>query len=128
MAPKEQATQLASFELVWSTVRDRNPDPKLNGLDWQAIHDSFEARVRRAKSVEEVRGILREMTGKLELSHYSIVPAEAYRGADAGARVAVPVQPTPTEPVRAVPQGKTVEFGNLPNMRVEFESRTLDGG
>ena len=128
LTPKEKAAQLASFELVWSTIRDRNPDPKLNGLDWQAIHDSFEARVRGAKSADEVRGILREMTGKLELSHYSIIPAEAYRGADGGAPVATPVQPTPAEPVRAAPQGKMVEFGNLPNMRVEFESKTLDGG
>jgi Peptidase family S41/Tricorn protease C1 domain len=117
-APKEKAAQLASFEVVWSTIRDRNPDPKLNGLDWQAIHDSFEARVRRAKSAEEVRGILREMTGKLELSHYSVIPAEAYSGTDAAA----------AEPVRGAPQSKAVEFGNLPKMRVEFESRTLDGG
>jgi hypothetical protein len=90
LAPKEKAAQLASFELVWSTIRDRNPDPKLNGLDWQAIHDSFQPRVRRAKSADEVRGILREMIGKLELSHYSIISAELYRRPD-GAPPAVPL-------------------------------------
>lgn len=114
MTPKEKAAQLASFETVWSTIRDRNPDPKLNGLDWQAIHDSFEQRVRRAKSAAEVRGILREMTGKLDLSHYSVIPAEAYSGSAAAGD--------------AAPQGKTVEFANLPNMRVEFESKLLAGG
>lgn len=149
MAPKEKATQLASFELVWSTIRDRNPDPKLNGLDWQAIHDSFAPRVRRAKSVEEVRAVLREMIGKLGLSHYSIIPAELYRGPDGTPPVApavvqpretpkvseapkvatAPTQPTHVEPGGvAEPQSKTVEFGNLPNTRVEFESKTLDGG
>lgn len=143
---------MASFELVWSTIRDRNPDPKLNGLDWQAIHDSFGPRVRRAKSVEEVRAILREMIGKLELSHYSIIPAELYRGPDGAPPAAPPAAPAvvrpretpkvseapraasePTPPTRvesgvAEPQSKTVEFGNLPNMRVEFESKALDGG
>jgi carboxyl-terminal processing protease len=29
---------------------------------------------------------------------------------------------------RADPKGKTVQFGNLPNSRLEFESRTLPGG
>ena len=151
VTPKEKAAQMASFELVWSTIRDRNPDPRLNGLDWQAIHDSFEPRVRRAKSAEEVRGILREMIGKLELSHYSIIPAELYRGPDGTPPAAVPASPvvrpreTPKivdapraapapalpprmDPSVAEPQSKMVEFGNLPNMRVEFESRTLDGG
>ena len=144
---------MASFELVWSTIRDRNPDPKLNGLDWQAIHDSFQPRVRRAKSADEVRGILREMIGKLELSHYSIISAELYRRPD-GAPPAAPAavrpremppvsdaphaasvpeasasaQPKRVEPDSTAPQSKTVEFGNLPNMRVEFESKTLDGG
>ncbi len=149
MAPKEKAAQLASFELVWSTIRDRNPDPKLNGLDWQAIHDSFEPRVRRAKSVGEVRGILREMIGKLGLSHYSIIPAELYRGpdgvppvtapapvrpretpkiVDAPRAASAPASPPRVESAVAEQQSKMVEFGNLPNMRVEFESRTLDGG
>jgi hypothetical protein len=118
MTPKEKAAQLASFELVWSTVRDRNPDPKLHGLDWQAIHNSFETRIRQAKSADEVRGILREMVGKLELSHYSVIPEQAYRGT---ATAAVPATPTPES-------GKMVEFGNLPNTRVEFESKTLDRG
>ena len=152
MAPKEQAAQLASFELVWSTIRDRNPDPKLNGLDWQAIHDAFRPRIQRAKSADEARGILREMIGKLELSHYSSIPAGLYRGPDGAPPPAVPVErpretskvndhpttvsvpersdapPKQVEQERVEPQSEMVEFGNLPNMRVEFESKTLGGG
>jgi len=151
MAPKEQAAQLASFELVWSTIRDRNPDPKLNGLNWQAIHDSFQPRVRRAKSAAEVRGILREMIAKLGLSHYSIIPGNLYQGPDGTppavvaasapstvvqSRMTPEAAPMPdsaaahmrAEPESTEPQSKTVEFGNLPNMRVEFESKTIDGG
>ena len=40
LTPQQKAQNLESFEVVWRTVRDRHPDPKLNGLDWQAIHDS----------------------------------------------------------------------------------------
>jgi len=82
MTPKEQATQLASFELVWSTVRDRNPDPKLNGLDWQAVHDSYRPRIEHAKSADEVRALLREMIGKLAVSHYAILPGDLYAAID----------------------------------------------
>src|SRR5579863_8461483 len=82
MAPKEQATQLASFELVWATVRDRNPDPKLNGLNWQAVHDSFRPRVEHAKSAEEVRVLLSEMIRKLGVSHYAILPGDLYAAID----------------------------------------------
>lgn len=152
MAPGEKAAQLASFELVWSTIRDRNPDPKLNGLDWQAIHDAYQPRIRRAKSAEEVRGILREMIGKLGLSHYSIIPAGLYKGPDgappvatAGSVASAKISPRETPAADhaakaalaqeaaaalapAAPESKMVEFGNLPDMRVEFESKTLDGG
>ena len=217
MTPKEQAAQMASFELVWSTVRDHNPDPKLNGLDWQAIHASFQPRMERARSAAEVRGLLREMIAMPGVSHYAIIPGEVYAAVsdppapaaaqdatagietvvldgkavvksvapdssaaragvkpgmvlDAidGAKVAplldaagaegdaetrriaarsitrklsgpadAPVkldlldangQPKLVELKRADPNGKVVQFGNLPQTRLEFESRTLESG
>jgi len=73
--------------VVWSTVRDRHPDPKLNGLNWQAIHDQTRPRIAAAKSIDEVREILREMLAKLGASHYAIIPKEMYepiRDAPAG--------------------------------------------
>jgi carboxyl-terminal processing protease len=76
--PRDQAAQLASFELVWSTVRDRHPDPTLNGLNWQVVHDSFRPRIALAQSPEAVRDILREMIGKLGVSHYAIIPGDFY--------------------------------------------------
>ena len=75
---KDRAAHLASFELVWTTIRDHNPDPNLNGLDWQAVHDAFKPRIDRAKSADEVRAILREMIAKLGVSHYAIFPGDLY--------------------------------------------------
>jgi hypothetical protein len=111
MTPKERETELSSFELVWSTVRDHNPDPQFHGLDWQAVHDSYRAKVEAAKSVDEVRAILREMVGKLGMSHYAIVSDERYKAA-----------------LPAGSEGTAVQFGNLPESRLIFESRMLPGG
>ncbi|HVW11696.1 MAG TPA: S41 family peptidase [Bryobacteraceae bacterium] len=111
MTPKERETELSSFELVWSTVRDHNPDPQFHGLDWQAIHDSYRTRIEAAKSVSDVREILREMIGKLGISHYAIVSDERYQAA-----------PAPSS------EGSIVQFGNLPESRLVFESRMLSGG
>ncbi len=78
LTPKEQSTQLSSFETVWLTVRDHNPDPQFNGLNWQAIHDAFKPRIQSAKSIAEVRDILRDMIGKLGVSHYAILSSDLY--------------------------------------------------
>ena len=80
--PKQKADNLESFEVVWRTVRDRHPDPKLNGLNWQAIHDSTKPAVERAQSMPEVRRILSGMLAKLEASHYAIIPGEVYKEID----------------------------------------------
>jgi len=78
LTPKQKAETLDSFEVVWRTVRDRHPDPKLNGLDWQAVHDATKPRIAKAQSMNEVRSILNEMLGKLSSSHYAIIPGELY--------------------------------------------------
>ena len=40
-----------SFEVVWKTVRDRHFDPKLGGINWQAVHDELRPKVERAKTM-----------------------------------------------------------------------------
>jgi len=111
MTPKERETELSSFELVWSTVRDHNPDPQFHGLDWQSVHDAYRAKVQAAKSVAEVRAVMREMVGKLGISHYAIVSDERYKTS-----------------APASSEGTAVQFGNLPESRLVFDSRALSGG
>ncbi len=82
LTPKQKADNLASFEVVWRTVRDRHPDPKLNGLNWQAIHDSTRPAIESAQSMPEVRGVLTAMLAKLAASHYAIIPADVYKEID----------------------------------------------
>ncbi len=90
LTPKQKEDNLASFELVWSTVLDRHPDPKLNGLDWRRIHDETKPKIEAAKSMEQVRSILSGMLEKLGTSHYGIVPGDVYSDIDAAPAEAKP--------------------------------------
>ncbi|HEX4278905.1 MAG TPA: S41 family peptidase [Bryobacteraceae bacterium] len=82
LSSKQKAENLDSFEVVWSTVRDRHPDPKLNGLNWQAIHDSTRPAIEKAQTIQEVRRILTGMLARLEASHYAIIPSDLYKEID----------------------------------------------
>ena len=118
LTAEEKAKNVESFETVWQTIRDQNPDPKLNGLDWQAIHDATRPLVERAQSADEFRQVIGGMLAKLAASHHAIIPADRY-------------QPSPQDPMPVADEpdaGTLVRFGNLPEMRVIFESRTLPGG
>jgi carboxyl-terminal processing protease len=116
---------LESFEVVWTTVRDRHPDPKLNGLDWQAIHDQTRPRIASAKSIEDVRDILREMLGKLGASHYAIIPKDMYEPiADTPAGSASPgITPVLVDGKALVgvvaPNSPAAKAGIKPGMQIE---------
>lgn len=89
LTPQETKANLESFEVVWRTVRDRHPDPKLNGLNWQAVHDEVLPKVAAAKSMSEVRGALTSMLDRLGASHYAVIPGSRYKAAEAVAEPAV---------------------------------------
>lgn len=79
LSPEELAAQLASFDHVWITVREKHPDPALGGIDWTAVRDELRPKIADAPSREAARELLREMLGRLGQSHFSIIPAEAYK-------------------------------------------------
>jgi hypothetical protein len=151
LTPAEKARNVESFEQVWRTVRDRHPDASLNGLNWQAVHDATRPSIEKAQSMEEVRGILREMLGKLGASHYAIIPKDRYEptvdslppaaspvhspavasegtAAENPAPAKIPPETAPALPNRKIQDEKMVTFGNLPESRLVFESRRLAGG
>jgi len=79
MPAQQNSANLESFEQVWRTVRDRHPDPTLNGLNWQAIHDEVRPKIAAAKSMDDVRELLNGMLSRLGASHYSVIPRELYK-------------------------------------------------
>jgi carboxyl-terminal processing protease len=67
-----------SFERVWTLVRDRHWQPKPGGLDWQAMHTEFRPRAEKAATREDLRGLIREMLGRLKQTHFGILPGSIY--------------------------------------------------
>ena len=73
-----QKLNVESFERVWTTVRDTYFDPKLGGLNWQAIHDELLPQVEKTGTTEQARRIMSGMLDRLRVSHLRIIPLEAY--------------------------------------------------
>jgi carboxyl-terminal processing protease len=80
-APRDRQVNLDSFEKVWSTIRDKHWEKNPGGLDWQAIHEEFRPKVEQAKNIDEVRGLLKDMLGRLHQTHFGILPATVYEDA-----------------------------------------------
>jgi carboxyl-terminal processing protease len=82
LAAEQKAKNVESFEEVWRTVRDRHFDPKLGGLDWQAVHDELRPRVERAGTNAEARDVSTEMLERLGQTHFAIIPSELEKDLD----------------------------------------------
>lgn len=82
LSEKERQLNLESFETVWTTIRDKHYDPKLGGLDWQAVHDELLPKMKQAKTKSEARHILNDMVGRLKQSHFHVIPGSTYEGVD----------------------------------------------
>ena len=70
---------VASFDVVWTTIRDTHYDPKLGGIDWQKARDEIRPKAEKATNMDEARAAIREMIDRLNLSHFGIIPAEVYQ-------------------------------------------------
>jgi Tol biopolymer transport system component len=64
--------KVAVFRQAWSILADNFFDAKMNGVDWKALGDQFEAYAAGAQSTEELRRIMRLMIGELNASHTGI--------------------------------------------------------
>lgn len=64
-----------TFDAAWTIVRDKHFDKTLNGLDWNAVRAELRPRAAAAANVAELRGVIRDMLGRLGLSHFAIIPA-----------------------------------------------------
>jgi carboxyl-terminal processing protease len=82
LTPAQRQLNIDSFEQIWKTVRDKHWDPKLNGVDWQAIHDELRPKIEKAASMDSARDVMAEMLGRLKQTHFGIVPREAYKELD----------------------------------------------
>jgi carboxyl-terminal processing protease len=64
-----QAANLAVFEEVWQTVRDRFYDPMFRGLDWIAVGERYRPLAAAATSDDERSAVIKRMLSELAVSH-----------------------------------------------------------
>jgi carboxyl-terminal processing protease len=71
-----------TFDAAWTIVRDTHFDPKMNGVDWNAVRDELRPAALAAKTTPELRGVLRRMLERLGQSHFAVIPSTADVAAD----------------------------------------------
>ncbi len=67
-----------SFEYIWERIRDSYWDPELGGVDWQSAYDELKPELDAAKTRNDAIGILDALVSRMQVSHFSIIPAFAY--------------------------------------------------
>jgi carboxyl-terminal processing protease len=89
---------LETFDAAWTIIRDSHFDPSMNGVDWQAVRTELSPRAASARTDGEVREVIREMLGRLGLSHFALIPS----GRDTVAGTATDLSGDPGFDVRLV--------------------------
>jgi carboxyl-terminal processing protease len=64
-----------TFDAAWRIIRDSHFDPKMNGVDWQAVRSELSPRAAGARTEGELREVIRDMLGRLGLSHFALIPS-----------------------------------------------------
>jgi carboxyl-terminal processing protease len=71
-----------TFDAAWRIIRDSHFDKAMNGVDWNAVSTELRPKAAAARTVGELRAVLRDMLGRLGQSHFAVIPATADHGTD----------------------------------------------
>ncbi len=64
--------KVAVFEEAWAGQRDNFYDPKMHGVDWNAVRKTYAPLIEGARTPDEMRRLLRLMVGELNSSHSGV--------------------------------------------------------
>ena len=78
LTSEQIALNVASFDKVWTTVRDKHWEKSPGGLDWDAIREEYRPKVEKATTMEQARAAMSDMLGRLKQTHFGILPASGY--------------------------------------------------
>jgi len=84
LTPAERQLNNESFEHIWKTVLDNHWDPKLGGLDWQAVHDELRPKIEAATTMDQARQVMSGMLERLHQTHFGLLSGDVYKELDAG--------------------------------------------
>lgn len=82
--PLAAGEALETFDAAWEAVHETHFDPTFNGVDWDAVGAELRPRAEEAQTLDELRGVVRDMLGRLGQSHFVLLPAEALDRRDDG--------------------------------------------
>ncbi len=82
--PIASTLALATFDTAWATINRTYYDSTFRGIDWPGVRAELRPRAASARTVGELRGIIRSMLARMGESHFGLIPAEIVR-ATAGA-------------------------------------------
>jgi Tol biopolymer transport system component/C-terminal processing protease CtpA/Prc len=60
------------FSQAWRYLADNYADPKMNGVDWEAVRTRYEPHAAGARTPDELRRMLNLMVGELNSSHSGV--------------------------------------------------------
>jgi carboxyl-terminal processing protease len=121
--PPFSARASETFDAAWKIIRDSHFDPKMNGVDWQAVRAELGPRAAQARSERELRDVIRDMLGRLGLSHFALIPSggdAATPPADLGGDPGFDVRLVGSELIvtQVDPQGGAATAGVRPGWRL----------
>jgi tricorn protease len=76
----EEAQRRQVFEEAWRTMKYRFYDPKMNGVNWEALKDTYESILPHVTDIDEFHVLIMDMIGKLNSSHTGISGGAAVPG------------------------------------------------
>jgi carboxyl-terminal processing protease len=72
--PAQAPDAAATFDKVWTIVRDTHFDPAFDRATWDRAREELRPKAIAANTPGELRAVLREMLGRLGLSHFAVIP------------------------------------------------------
>ena len=64
--------KLAVFREGWRWLRDHFYDPRMHGVDWEAVGAAYEPHAAGARTPDELRRVMSLMVGELNASHLGV--------------------------------------------------------
>lgn len=78
----DASVHLQSLRKVWQTIHDVHWDRERIDAKWANILPDFERQLAKAETDEQSREVIQAMIGRLEQSHFGIIPEDVYKRQD----------------------------------------------
>lgn len=76
LATEPEVNPLVTFDTAWSIIANTHWDTTYNGVNWLAVREELRPIAAKAQTRGELRSIIGDMLGRLDQSHFSVIPAE----------------------------------------------------